>query len=111
MSPSKTLYNQTWGKLQLGSGAVAFLAGMMRKSITCKSSSSNGSTERVSSKERLRWWSIKISVEDWKKFSPFKLGYLSPLFHFTSSHSGLKSPLYDGDKSLETFYKCLSFTL
>ena len=86
MFPSKTLYHQTWGQLQLGSGAVAFLAGMVRKSITYKSSSSNGSTERVSSKERLPWWSIKISVEEWKN-SPFKLGYLPfslVSFHFIS---------------------------
>lgn len=87
MFPSKTLYHQTWGKLQLGSGAVAFLTGVVRKFIMYKSSSSNGSTERVSSKQRLPWWSIKISVEDGKNSSPFKLGYLPFFlvsFHFIS---------------------------
>lgn len=87
---SKTLYHQTWGKLQLGSGAGAFLAGMVRKSITYKSSSSNGSTERVSSKRDYSGGPLNL-CRGLEKFSILNLViFLSPLFHFTLSHSGLK---------------------
>lgn len=67
---SKTLYHQNLGKAAVGQwGCCLSCWNGKKKSITYKSSSSNGSTERVSSKERLLWWSIKISVEDLEKFS------------------------------------------